>query len=227
MITKVVGWTIDEYKAWADKHKEVRQATGLRKDTPDEVRLNFDTKPAKIIGYASLFDSWYELYPGFREAVAPGAFRKSIQSDDVRALWNHNPDHVLGRTKAQTLALIEDDKGLRYEITPPETTMAKDLMVSIKRGDVSQSSFGFNIVAQLVEYDKKQDLVSRTLTEVQLWDVSPVTYPASPQTEVSVRGIAGSSEGSEETIEVSGVVVPPLSDDQLFQQFESLKGRIS
>src|SRR5687767_38420 len=96
-----------------------------------------------IAGYAALFDVEANLL-FFREKIAPGAFRRAIRErHDVRGLLNHNPDLVLGRTTAGTLRLVEDRKGLHYEIDPPDTTVGHDVTESIRRGDISQSSFAF------------------------------------------------------------------------------------
>lgn len=152
-----------------------------------EMRLNFDNKSPRIIGYAAVFNQETELYPGFREKIAPGAFSESIKNDDVRALINHDPSLILGRNKSNTLKLSEDDHGLKYEIIPPDTQAARDLMVSIKRGDINQSSFGFNILKRSVEVNDEEDEMIRTIEKAQLFDVSPVTYPAYPSTEVNVR----------------------------------------
>ncbi len=150
-----------------------------------EVRSG-DGESKKIIGYAARFNKLSVPMWGFREQIAPGAFADSIQKDDIRALWNHDSSYVLGRNKAGTLKLDEDDKGLRIEITPPETQWAQDLMESIRRKDVNQMSFGFNTeVDEWDSADKKN--VIRTLKKVSLFDVSPVTYPAYPQTSVGVR----------------------------------------
>ena len=102
----------------------------------------------KIGGYAAVFDSESYSVGNFVEKISKNAFEKSIKRDDIRALFNHDPNYVLGRVKSKTLVLSEDDKGLRYRVEPPETQWAKDLLVSIKRGDVSQNSFGFEIVKE-------------------------------------------------------------------------------
>jgi uncharacterized protein len=152
-----------------------------------EMRLNYDGRAPVITGYAAKFNQWTELYPGFFERIAPGAFNASIRKDDVRALINHDPSLILGRNKAQTLKLKEDEVGLNYEIIPPDTSAARDLMISIKRGDVTQSSFGFRILKRTMEIDEKKNEMRRTVQEAMLLDVSPVTYPAYPSTEVHVR----------------------------------------
>jgi len=152
-----------------------------------EIRIDDGEKP-KIAGHAAVFNKLSENLGGFREKVAPGAFAKSIQKSDIRALWNHNPDYVLGRKKSGTLTLEEDDRGLAIEILPPDTQWARDLMETIKRGDVDQMSFAFKTIEDLWENQDKKESI-RTLVEVDLFDVSPVAYPAYPQTDVKVRSI--------------------------------------
>lgn len=148
-----------------------------------------NTEPV-IEGYASVFDSWSEELGGefpFRERVVKGAFEESIQRDDIRALFNHDPNYVLGRNTSNTLSLEEDEKGLRVRITPPQTQWAKDLLVSIKRGDITQMSFGFTVILDRWSYEDNIDI--RELLKVKLYDVSPVTFPAYSQTECGIRTI--------------------------------------
>lgn len=159
-----------------------------------EVRAATDDAPARIVGYAAVFNSWSEDLGGFVERIMPGAFKKTIQEADVRALWNHNPDYVLGRTKSGTLALSEDQHGLRMEITPPDTQFGRDFMESMARGDVDQSSFGFRVIEGKEEWEKppaesSDRLWKRTVLEVRLFDVSPVTFPAYAQTEAHLRSL--------------------------------------
>jgi len=149
-----------------------------------EIRKSKDGKRT-IAGHAAVFNrvadgGW------FREQVAPGAFKDSLGVDDVRALWNHDPNHVLGRNKAGTLRLSEDERGLAIEIDPPDTQTARDLVVLIERGDVSQMSFGFQTIKDSWE-TKDGDKDIRTLEKVKLWDVSPVTFPFYKDTDVAVR----------------------------------------
>ena len=130
-----------------------------------------------------------ELIGGmFIERIAPGAFAESIaKPDDIRALINHDPNLILGRNVSKTLTLREDDKGLLVEIDPPNTSYANDLMESTKRGDISQMSFGFQTIADSWERGQNGAPDVRTLLKVRLFDVSLVTYPAYPDTEVAVR----------------------------------------
>jgi HK97 family phage prohead protease len=150
-----------------------------------EVRAAVDGSPRKIGGYASMFNSPTEIGGYFMEQVAPGAFTAAIGRDDVRALFNHDPNYVIGRTINKTLELSEDDKGLIWEASPPDTQWARDLVASIDRGDVSQCSFGFVVTKET--WDETGDVPMRTIQEVELYDVSPVTYPAYEDTSVSVR----------------------------------------
>lgn len=153
-----------------------------------EVRAADDEAAGTVTGYAAVFDSLSEPMGGFRERIAPGAF-DDVLADDVRALFNHDPNHILGRTRSGTLRLFTDERGLGYEITPPDTQGARDLMTSIKRGDVSQSSFAFRVDEE--NWDEDEDgLIIRTIAKVRrLYDVSPVTYPAYPDATVATRSL--------------------------------------
>jgi len=155
-------------------------AMELRVDTVDGM-------PPKMSGHAIVFDSLSEDLGGFRERVAAGALTKTLLSADIRALFNHDPNLVLGRNKAGTLRLKEDMTGLAIEIDPPDTQAARDLMVSMKRGDINQMSFGFRTIAD--KWAKLDGEWIRTLLEVDLFDVSPVTYPAYTQSSIAVRGL--------------------------------------
>jgi len=162
-----------------DMEKEIRSF-------PVELRIATEDGDRKIVGHAAVFDQWSEDLGGFREMVKPGAFKKTLKEADVRALFNHDPNFVLGRNKAGTLTLAEDDKGLAVEIDPPDAQWARDLTTSMERGDINQMSFGFRVVKENWNDEDPRDL-TRELVEVELFDVSPVTYPAYPQTTVAVR----------------------------------------
>jgi len=155
-----------------------------------ELRAEGGVTP-KFAGYAAVFNqlsedlggSLFELY----EQIAPGAFAETIRRDDIRALFNHDSNLVLGRKQASTLALREDGVGLFMEVTPPDTQWARDLAVTIARGDITQMSFAFTVLDEEFRYDREKDIVYRTLKKVRLYEVSPVTFPAYPQTSVGVR----------------------------------------
>lgn len=140
-----------------------------------------------IVGYPAMFNKRSEpIFGMFYEQIAPGAFAETLAKDDIRALFNHDPNLVLGRNIAKTLRLKEDETGLDMEIDAPDTQVARDLIVSIDRGDVTQGSFSF----QRLDDDWNETfngLPVRTLHRVKLFDVSPVTFPAYPDTEVGAR----------------------------------------
>lgn len=141
-----------------------------------------------IEGYAAVFNQVTELMPGLREVVRPGAFRRSLEAgDDVRALWNHDANYVLGRRASGTLTVEEDHRGLGYTINPPDAQWARDAQESIHRGDVSQSSFAFHVVVERWTQDLEAGYTLRELLDVDLIDVSPVTYPAYEGTSVNMR----------------------------------------
>ena len=161
-----------------------------------EVRTAEDDGKQTLEGYAAIFNSLSEDLGGFKEKVRKGAFKKTLKEADVRALYNHDPNYVIGRTKSGTLELAEDDKGLQIKAYPPDTTWSRDMLTTIERGDVDQMSFQFNVVKEL--WDEKQNL--RELLEVELFDVSPVTFPAYPTTTVQVRSLLEWLEGNYERI---------------------------
>jgi len=152
-----------------------------------EVRAVEGDEPPVIAGYAAVFEQLSEDLGGFREKIAPGAFAKSL-GGDVRALFNHDSNLILGRSKSGTLKLAEDSRGLRVEFTPPNTATARHVIEAIRRGDVDQMSFGFNTLADTWSEDRDGKIV-RTLNEVRLFDVSVVTFPAYPQTDAAVRSM--------------------------------------
>lgn len=154
---------------------------------PVEVRTNEGENKNYIVGYALKFNSESENLGGFVEKIDPRALDNADISD-VRALFNHSADKVLGRTKSGTLKLEVDEIGLRYTIEPPNTTFANDLMESMSRGDINQSSFGFVIdydnEGDNWNYDESRDVYLRTINKFRkITDVSVVTYPAYQATE--------------------------------------------
>jgi hypothetical protein len=179
------------YAVCQSQWDEKKSAEGMiehRSFNLEELSIRDEGETRKIIGHAAIFADTYNA-PWFRERIKPGAFTDSLGKDDIRALWNHDSNFVLGRKKAGTLSLREDEKGLAIEITPPNSQWARDMMVSIERGDVSQMSFGFEALKdEWDESDETKDPL-RTLLQVKLWEVSPVTFPAYANTDVGVRSL--------------------------------------
>ena len=154
-----------------------------------EVRADDEGNENRIVGYAAVFNSMSENLGGFREQIAQGAFASSLgEGSDIRALWNHNSDFVIGRTTSGTLRLSEDEIGLRFEIDMPES--ARQQIEAIRRGDVTQMSFGFSVKPNGDRVEEDEDgMLIRTLTDVKLMEVSPVAFPAYQATSVDQRTV--------------------------------------
>lgn len=139
-----------------------------------------------IEGYFAVFGSVYEIAPGLSESIAPGAFDKTL-SGDIRALINHDTTLVLGRTKAGTLNLRTDNRGLWGHIdVNPNDSDAMNLYERVKRGDVDQCSFGFDIIYEETEF-REDGSIHWTIKEVELYEVSPCTFPAYEETSIAAR----------------------------------------
>ena len=154
-----------------------------------ELRVKRNAAGAPVIeGYAAVFNSLSEDLGGFREQILPGAFSTSLANKpDVRALFNHDENLVLGRTKAGTLDLSEDTTGLAWSCTLPDTAAARDLAVSIERGDIDQCSFGFYCMDD--DWAMLDGTPVRSVKTAEVFDVSAVTYPAYTATSVSMRSL--------------------------------------
>jgi len=165
--------------------------TELREITTQKIEIREDDEGNRTLsGYAVKWEMKSHVlgyYRKFREQFKKGAFSESLQKDDQRFLWSHDTSKVLGRTKNNTLRLIEDPIGLRFELDLPKTTLGNDTYESIKRGDVDGVSFGFNMIAEDIE-EPDDDLMLRTVTKAKLLEVSAVAFPAYPDSEVSARG---------------------------------------
>ena len=140
-----------------------------------ELRAEMQGDKLKLTGYAAIFNSRSEDLGGFTEIIAPGAFRKSLQArNDIKLLWNHDTSSPLASTRAGTLRLIEDAKGLRVEADLAPTTLGKDISILVQRGDVSAFSFGFNVIKD----SWSNSGTERTLEAVRLFEASLVSFPA-------------------------------------------------
>jgi HK97 family phage prohead protease len=162
--------------------KEKRKATEIRS-------IEAEGKLRKIVGYAAVFGKPSEDM-GFIETVRQGAFKKALLRSDARALFNHDTDTLpLGRQSAGTLLLKEDDNGLYFEITPPDTQSARDLMTCIDRGDIKEASYGFTVAVDQWDYSNK-DVVKREIVEIEeIFDISPVVFAAFNDTTVGLRSL--------------------------------------
>lgn len=169
-----------------------------RRSVTGTVEARAEGEARTLQGYAAVFNQRTSILGLFEEQIAPGAFRDALGRDDVRALFNHDPNYVLGRSTAGTLRLVEDERGLRYEIAPPETQAGRDVTELVSRGDVQGSSFSFEVEAE--SWDHRATPPLRTIERVKLYDVGPVTFPAYEQTTVSARSITEAKRPGVETL---------------------------
>ena len=154
--------------------------------TATEFATRDDDGKLSIEGYFAVFDSVYEIAPNMTESIARGAFDNTL-SDDIRCLINHDTTLVLGRTKAGTLQLRTDNRGLwgHVDINPNDVD-AMNLYNRVQRGDVDQCSFGFDIINEETDF-RDDGSIHWTIKEVKLYEVSPCTFPAYEETSIAAR----------------------------------------
>jgi HK97 family phage prohead protease len=180
----------------------------------------------KIKGYAAKFNSRSFDLGGFVEEIDPRAFDRALREKmDCRALWNHDTNHVLGRVKSGTLELNKDSTGLHYSIVPPATQVAKDLMVSMERGDVDNSSFGF-VCSEDSWSVEKDGTVVRRLMDVDLYDVSPVSFAAYPDAPAQVRSLFPESEGQVPE-EIASMLVETRAKAKKEKRYRNVLGAVT
>lgn len=196
-----------------------------------EVRAVEGTGQKMIRGHGAVYNKLSVDLGGFRELFLPGAFTDSIKSDDIVSLRDHIPSYILARNRAGTLTLSEDDKGVFYEVSPPDTTYARDLMVSIERRDVTGGSIIFRtdgkkserwlvdgkeadaLSAFMAMWDGAKHKIERHIAKAKLYDIGPVTFPAYPQTDVKVRAMLAVAQTSPE-MAARMLASDTLSDDE-------------
>jgi uncharacterized protein len=170
-----------------------------------------------VEGYAALFNSETVIGSWFREVILPGAFKDTVANDDIRVAFNHSPHYIIGRTSAKTAEFTEDKTGLRYKADPPDTTWAKDMVTSIKRRDITGSSFQFEVEKdEDEEWDfsqtKQGKLPLRTIKRAKLYEGGPVAFPAYEDTTVSARAIGRAEQppaAATEVVEQPAAAVTP------------------
>lgn len=162
-----------------------------------EDRAEDDNSPSIIEGYAAKFETETEIgyYYKFREKIKKGAF-DDVLNDDVRCLFNHNPNYVLARCSEGkgTLTLSIDEIGLKYSYETPDRQYARDLQNAIELGDISQSSFAFDIESETWTEREGETPLREIVKFKRLYDVAPVTYPAYADTEVAKRSLTAYQE---------------------------------
>ena len=182
----------------------------LRRTSPPNVVVETRNDGTPVIrGYAAVFHrkndpgTEYRIGKHFVERIDRRAFDRAIsEGDDVRALYNHDASRVMARTKNGTLRLTTDDTGLRYELEPGNTSWAADALEAIRRGDIDGSSFGFSIrSSQWIEGEEDDDPDIRVIRDVELYEVSPVTFPAYTATSAGVRSTESDEEEATKSYE--------------------------
>lgn len=165
---------------------DTRQLKRVMRTASTQFNTRDDDGKLAIEGYFAVFNSIYQIGEMMSESIAPGAFDNTL-SGDIRALINHDTTLVLGRTKAGTLQLRTDSHGLwgHIDINPNDTD-AMNLYNRVQRGDVDQCSFGFDILNEETEY-REDGSIHWTIKEVELYEVSPCTFPAYEDTSIAAR----------------------------------------
>ena len=175
---------------------EVRSLNEVVEQRAYDGELKAAVEGRTVEGYASVFNSMSEDLGGFREIILPGAF-SNVLDNDVRALYNHDSNYLLARTTSGTLELKEDDKGLYYRFEMPNTSYGNDMLELFRRGDLSQSSFGFTVEKDSWRMEEGQHV--RYIERVgSLFDVSPVVYPAYASASSGLRSAEPNGEGEAE-----------------------------
>ena len=181
---------------------------------PDIELREHEGEGTKLGGLGIPFGQWSEDLGGFREQILPGAFKASIETDDIRSLSNHNSDHVLGRKSAGTLRLTEDKRGISYEVDLPDTTWANDLAESIRRGDIRENSFAMFVTDDF--FEERDGMLWRTVRVAQLKEIGPQPFPAYPQSDVAIRSLAAVLEHGRSVVATANGQDP----DVLLREFE-------
>src|SRR5271168_2109540 len=155
-----------------------------------EVRANADGTKT-VSGIAAPFNSQSVDLDGFVEIISPGAFTRTLRENpDVLCLRDHKQEYLLGRTTSGTLTLKEDmSAGLRFTVNLPNTTQANDLAESLRRGDINSCSFGFTTVRDDWRLLPDSDTLLRVLQDVDLWEISVVSFPAYPDSKAALRSV--------------------------------------
>lgn len=215
----VKKWSMAEAEKWVSDHKK---RSGVEKRSFDSnLGISIDNKVTTLLGtaipYNRLSVNPIEGLPNIKERILPGAFKRSVESgSDIFMLWNHELKYVFGRTSKGTLRLREDQNGVMFENVPPESQWVKDLIPSIKRGDISNMSFSFadNIGPT---WTKEEGKNVRNVRDATLFEISVVTFPVYESTSIYSR--------SSEFMIVDDVVLDYVSEEKVVEQMRTEEER--
>lgn len=203
--------------------REIRYSYG------SEIRAEQTEDGKKFIrGHAAVFEKDSVDFGGWVERIAKGAFAETIAKRDVRALWSHNLDLVLGRTSNRTLKVWEDEYGLAFELELPDTTLGRDAFTSISRGDVTGMSFGFDVAGKDQKWTRGEAGKPhiRTLLKVELYEVSPTAFPAYEATNVQTRDADGLTSVEQQLREQEEVWSREQTNEQKLLDAEGWRPRV-
>lgn len=176
--------------------------------TVEDLEVRDEGKTPVIIGHPIVYDTWSEDLGGFRERIARGAAAKTILESDIRALFNHDPNYVLGRNRSGTMELTEQAKAVKMKLTPPDTQIIRDLVIEpMRRGDINQMSFAFRVAGP--SWNSRdggkpphgtgevwnEDYTEREVLQFRMFDASIVTFPGYTSTDAQVRTQPGLVDG--------------------------------
>lgn len=180
---------------WKEHNEQKSAPVGGRETRHFDLSLETRADGKRILrGLPIVFNSRSSDLGGFVEIVAPEAVKRTLEEDDIRGLFNHDSNMILGRTKAGTMSLRATREGVAMEIELPSSPAGETVAEAVRRGDISGGSFGFIAVKEEWEdagkrSDGQKDLPIRTLREVKLYDVGPVVFPAYPETSMAMRSL--------------------------------------
>jgi HK97 family phage prohead protease len=195
----------------------IERPTAPEQRTVDVDVESLDTRGRTVHGFAAVYNVLSEDLGGYREQIAPGAFAGVLEGD-VRALLNHDPNEVLGRTKSGTLRLHDEDRGLRFELDLPDSPLGQNIRESVRRGDLDGASFRF------VVGDEDWDGDVRTVTRVEeLLDASIATHPAYPEASIELRTRPPKEGG---TMEEAATLEPEAEEDEGVEERTSNGGAL-
>lgn len=231
-------WSVAEAEKWISEHK--KPESSRRSFTESALRMSYEHgKPPRLEGYAVryglLSDNPMIGDPVYvKEKILPGAFRKSIESNDIRMYVDHNhtTEKLLGRKKAGTLQLHEDETGVFFNCVPPDTISGRDLITQIKTGNVSHMSFGYHPIPSKERWGKEGNFQVRNVEEGDLFEISAVDIPVWESSSVVVRCadpnilLVGGDVVFDITPEEEILKKRKAEDEQLFEQLELLKKQL-